>query len=367
MKRIPILVACLAAFAVLSHAQQVQYVEMRITLLWANGQRLNSDKDATGLPSTGDSRSAGSGERVGGNSVSNMEIRVILLNDDGSTVGEGSPDGEGVVKFHVVGSATNPVNGTKSYPAYRLRVRGTNIEEQIIDGLQPGLGDRMTTVELHRKGEKKSAGGGLISAAGLKIPRAAEKEFQKGQKELAKNKLPEARVAFEHAVTIYSKYDQAYNGLGVVLMKQGDPAGGRKAFEQAVAANDKFAPGYVNLARLQALDKNYDAAAASLSRSLSLEPLNAEALSMLCQYDVIREKYDEVPALAQKMHSVPHDGQALGHFAAGSALEHLNRPTDAIYEYMLFIQEDPTSKLAAAAKQEVDRLRQMVGQTNSPQ
>lgn len=334
----------------------VQVVQMRVSLFWADGTRFGEN-----------SRTEGGSTQPVQSSGKNYEIRVRVMGQAGNTIQEQSPSSEGVVTFNLAGIIIRQSDKVRFFPAYTLRILGDGIEEQTIENVQPGMADRTVTVELHRKGEKRPGGGGLVSASSLKLPRGAEKEFQKGQKELAKNKLPEARTAFERAVKIYPKYDQAYNGLGVVLMKQGDAAAGRKAFEQAVAANDKFAPGYVNLARVQAIDKNYDAAAASLSRSLSLEPLNAEALSLLCQYDVIREKYDEVPALAQKMHSVPHDGEALGHFAAGNALEHLNRPTDAIYEYMLFMQEDPTSKLSPAAKQEVDRLRQTVGQASPPQ
>ena len=368
----PRFIRAVIAFAILLAGAtafgQSQNVEMRVTVTWADGRRLGADEgNAPGLPDSAGKTGSATGEHVSGNAVTNMDIRVMLLNDDGSTIAETSPDSEGTVKFLVIGVVMNSATGARSYPSYRLRVRGAAIEETFVDNLQPGLADRMVTVELHRKGEKKAGGGGLVSAAALKIPRKAEKEFARGQKELAKNKLTDAKATFQRAVEIYPKYDTAYNSLGFVLFKLGDTAGAKRAFEQAVAANDKYAPAYVNLARLLAMDKKYDEAAGSLSRSLALEPLNPEALSLLCQYDVIRGKYDDVPGLAMKMHSVPHDGQALGHYAAGNALEHLNRPTDAIFEYMLFMKEDPTSKLSANAKQEVDRLQQLVGQANHPQ
>src|SRR5262249_54346190 len=161
--------------------------------------RLRDTKDVEGLPGASNTKSTGAGDRVGGNSVTNMDIRVILLNEDGSTVRESSPDAEGVVKFIVAGSVTDTATGAKAYPTYRLRVRGTNIEEQFVDNLQPGLADRMVTVEIHKKGEKKG-GGGIVSAAALKIPHKAEKEFQKGQKAFAKNKLQGARDYFQRAI-----------------------------------------------------------------------------------------------------------------------------------------------------------------------
>ena len=152
---------------------QTQNVEMRVTVLWADGSRLSDTKDVDGLPGASNTKSVGAGDRVGGNSVTNMDIRVILLNEDGSTVRESSPDSEGVVKFIVAGSVTDAATGAKQYPTYRLRVRGTTIEEQFVDNLQPGLADRMVTVEIHKKGEKKG-GGGIVSESALKFKQNAE-------------------------------------------------------------------------------------------------------------------------------------------------------------------------------------------------
>jgi tetratricopeptide (TPR) repeat protein len=354
----------LSAFAF----SQSQNVEMRINLFWAGGHRLGASDEGNAPGMAGVSRNVpqGSSDRVAGNSVSNMSIRVVLQNEDGTEVAENSPDGEGVVKFTVLGVVFNSATGTQSFPIYKLIVRGPDIEEQFLENLQPGLADRVVTIELHRKGEKREPGG-LVSTSALKIPRKAESQWNKGSKALAKHKLRDARHYFEKAIAIYPQYDAAYNSLGVTKVMLGEKEAGKKDIEHALAINDHFALAYVNLARLLAGDKDYDGAARALQRSLSIEPLNPDALSLLCQYDVLRGSYAEVPALAQKLHSVPHDGDALGHFAAGNALEHLNRPTEAIFEYMLFMQEAPTDKLAASAKEAVDRLRQQTSQTNNPQ
>lgn len=346
---------------------QSQSVEMQVTLLWANGHhRLSQNDDAElGLPGAATNSQGSGGEALSGNSVSNMDIRISVIGDAGSTVAEDSPDSEGMAKFIVVGSFTNPTTGSRSFPVYRIRVRGSNIEEQFLENVQPGLGDRMVTIELHKKGEKKGAGGGIVSANTLKIPHKAEKEFEKGQKALGKKKLAEALAHFQKSIAIYPSYDAAYNAMGVALRMAGDNAGGQKAFEKAIAINDKFALAYVNLARVLGSQKKFEEAAGYLSRSLSVEPLNPDALSMLCQFDVIRGKYDDVPALAQKLHSIAHDGQALCHYAAGNALEHLNRSAEAIYEYMLFMKEDPTSNLSANARESVDRLRQQLNQAKA--
>lgn len=354
----------LASFAVVllmagTALAQDMYVDMRINIFWADGRRLADVQGMPGVSATQRDTSSGTG-RAPSNSVTNMDIRVRLIGDSGATIGEKSPDSEGVVTFNVLGSTIR--SGAKFFPTYQLRVFGSIIEEVFLENLQPGLGDRSVMVRVHRKGEKDTPGGGLVSATSLKIPSKAQKELDKGNKELAANKFPEAREHFEKAVAIYPQYDMAYNNLGVTLMKLGDQNGGRQAFQKSVEVNDKFAPGYLNLARIQAGEKKYDEAAENLMRSLSVEPLNAEALSLLCQMDLLRGKYEAVPANARKLHSIPHEGQALGHFAAGNALEHLNNPQEAIAEYTLFIKEDPYSNLADNAREAIERLRQKSGE-----
>lgn len=344
----------LLSLATLSNAQD-NLVEFRVNIVWANGSSLSSQQGTVGMPGvTGRQREAGGGTAPS-NTVTNMDIRVRLIGESGATLSEQSPNSEGVVTFTAVGSTT--FNGNRVFPTYQLRVFGSQIEEVFLESVQPGLADRFVTVRIHRKGEK-SGPGGMVSAANLKIPSKAERELEKGSKELSADKLPEARAHFEKAIAIYPQYDMAYNSLGVTLMKMGDSDGGRKAFEKSVEVNDKFAPGYVNLARIQANEKKYDDSAMSLMRSLSIEPLNAEALSLLCQMDLLRGKYEAVPENARKLHSIPHEGQALGHYAAGNALEHLNNPQEAIVEYTLFLKEDPTSNLAQSAQEAITRLRE---------
>lgn len=341
-----------------------QMVQMRVSIVWSDGTHFG-DTSQVNLPNAGSSeRHSAGGQAVTGNTVTNLAIRIQVIASSGGTIAEASPDGEGNAVFSVEGAIQS--GNTIEFPAYNIRVFGPDIDETWAERVRPGQGDSMVTIHIHRKGGKKGPGG-MVSVAALKIPGKAQKQFERGQKALLKNKYSAAHDYFQKAISIYPQYDAAYNALGVTLMKLNDPKGGRAAFENAIRINDKFAPAYVNLARVLGGEQQYDAAANALHRSLSIEPLNPEALSMLCQYDVLRGSYAEVPGLAQKLHSVPHDGQALGHFAAGNALEHLNRPSEAIFEYMLFLKEAPTDRLAANAKNAVERLRGQTSQANNPQ
>jgi len=309
----------------------------------------------------GTSRDTGSTAPVRGNSVSNMSIRIQVRNDMGQVVAESSPSSQGDATFTLVASVTN-VRGVKEDVVYRVRIYGPDIEEENIENVDPGGGDRFLNITIRRKGEKHGQGG-VVSANSLKIPGKAEKEFTRGTKALDEKKLPEAREHFEKAIELYPSYDLAYNGLGATLIEMKDIEGARTAFKKAIQVNDKFAGGYRNLARISAGDKDYATAVDLLQRSLALEPLNPEAPSRLCQFDYLLGKDTEVPELARKLHSLPHDGMELAHYAAASSLERMNKPDEAIGEYTLFLKEAPAgSNLVTTAKDSIERCRQKLNE-----
>jgi tetratricopeptide (TPR) repeat protein len=360
MRKLCRLLISLATLGVLAQAQ-VQNVQFKVVLTWANGGNFSDKQDVTGMPGVqGTSRDAGGTNPVRGNIASNISIRIQVRNDMGQVVAETSPGDQGDATFTIAGSVTNP-RGVKQDVIYQVRITGPDIEEEDIEGVDPASGDRILNVTIRRKGEKRGKGG-VVSANALKIPGKAEKEFNRGNKALDEKKLPEAIDHFQKAIELYPKYDVAYNGLGATLVEMKDISGARKAFERSVEVNDKFAGGYRNLARIYASEKDYVKASELLQRSLSLEPLNAEALSSLCQFDYLLGKDTEVPELARKLHGMPHDGMELAHYAAASSLERMNRPDEAIGEYLLYLKEAPNSNLAATAKASIERCRQKLNE-----
>lgn len=337
-------------------------VQFKVVLSWASGGGFSDKQDVSGMPGVqGTSRDAAGTRPIIGNSVSNMAIRIQVQNDMGQTVAETSPSSQGDANFTLIGTVTSD-RGLKQDVIYRVRVSGTDIEEENIENVDPAGGDRVLNISIRRKGEKQ-VGGGVVAANTLKIPGKAEKEYNRGNKALEDKKLPEAREHFEKAIEFYPSYDLAYNGLGATLIEMKDVEGARKAFQKSIEVNDKFAGGYRNLARISASEKDYAKAANLLERSLALEPLNPEALARLCQFDYILGKDADVPDLARKLHGMPHNGMELAHYAAGSSLERLNKPDEAIGEYTLFLKEaQPSSNLVNAAKASIDRCRQKLNE-----
>jgi tetratricopeptide (TPR) repeat protein len=344
---------------VVSSLAQDQYVEFRIHVSFQTNLS-NSTGSTNGQGTAGaDSKNrSDSGPPGRMDSMSAMQMTIQVMDSEGGgVIAEGSPNSEGVAKFTVLGSAVR--GGRRLIPNYRVRIFGSEIEEEWADGVQPGGGDRNLMMSVRRKGEKPAGktDKGMVSASGLKIPPKADKELEKGNKALADNKLDAAKEHINKAIEIYPQFDQAYNMLGVVLLKTGDAAGGKKAFEKAVELNDKFARAYVNLAKLSMQEKQYDQAITLINKSLSVEPMNPEAVSTICLASSMTSKFEDVAANSRKLHALPHDGMNLCHFAAGVALTNLKRSTDAITEYNLYLSEaKPNDPLIAKARDAIEEL-----------
>jgi tetratricopeptide (TPR) repeat protein len=277
-----------------------------------------------------------------------MQIHIQLQDPSGGTLQEVLPRSDGQVRLTVC---------TNLY--YRIRVTGPDIEEATLDNLQPGRGDRLVSVVLHRKlteGERK-AKEATISAQRLHVPKKAQKALEKGDAALKDGKLEQARKHYEKAINIYPQFEEAGNDLGIVLMQQGKKAEGKAAFERAVATNSRYAPAQVNLAKIAFDEKRYDDAYLLAKQALSSEPLNTGALFVGAEAAFFKGDFAETVSLTRTLHSLPHQQYALAHFLAAKSLEAQQQPAAALAEYQTFLEEDPSDPNAARARQLMSLLR----------
>lgn len=355
------LLLALASLATSSHAQE-NYVDFRVYVGY--GSRVGPG-DAPGQAGVTSNDRGGAPGQHSSDTLTNLQVRVQVINDNGSTVGESSPTNEGYAVFRVVGSIIIGQN-TRVFPTYRVRVFGPEIEEAWAENVQPGLADRILNMTVHRKGEKTEiakSGTGTVSASGLAVPSKAQKELDKGNEALSEEKFDKAKQHFEKAIQIYPQFDQAYNNLGVVLMKTGDKAAGKQAFEKALAVNDKSARAYVNLGKIAVQEERYDEALKLFTSSLTIEPLNSEAFNGICQAGVMGKDFEQVVSAAKKIHGMPHDNMPLCHFAAGFAYQNLNKPDEALAEYNLYLKEASMGDaLVAKAREAIEEINKSAEQ-----
>lgn len=187
---------------------------------------------------------------------------------------------------------------------------------------------------------------GSISAASLNIPSKAAQEFDKGLEAFNKKETDKAKIRFSKAVELYPRYAAAYNNLGVISMQAGNLLEGEDFFRKAVHADEHYAPPYLNLAKaIMPQNKNQEAIEL-LVKASSLDPLNAEILSILAMLELQTGSHSKAAANARKAHNVAHERFAVCHFIAGRALEAQNLPLQALEEYKMFLKEAPDSPSA---------------------
>jgi tetratricopeptide (TPR) repeat protein len=197
---------------------------------------------------------------------------------------------------------------------------------------------------------------GTVAALRLTVPAPARKAFEQAGDAMRQQHWQESRALFEAAIRGYPQYDLAYNGLGMVEVELNQVDAARESFSKAVELNPDFPAAYRNLARISFAQRNYEEADAFLVKSLEGEPLNVWALSSASNAELLIHKYSDAIAHARKAHSVPHSGLAGVHFVAALALEATQQPAEAVREYQMYLQEDPTGRDAERARKAIARL-----------
>jgi len=283
--------------------------------------------------------------------------RIQLLNSLESYVGEVFSDNQGEADFRV------------SPGSYVLRISGPNVEDTTtpVFRLLCNEGTHFENVDVKMKAGSEAgsestvvspaAPGSTVAAVDLNVPDKAHKEFEKGSAALQHNDLAAARKAFEKAIQIYPQYAGAYNNLGLIAMKSGDRAAALAAFQQAVRINDHYPLACINLARLLLPDKKYSEAQELLSRALSTDPLNLDALTMLADVQLETAHYDQAINTAWKVHSMPHEGYSVVHIMAALAFEARHMPQEAAVEYATYLKESPNGPAAQRAAAALAKLQ----------
>ena len=248
---------------------------------------------------------------------------------------------------------------------HRIRITGPNI--QTYEGeleITRSETSHVERIRVHRAQGGREVGesppGGLVPAVRLRIPAPARKAFEKGTEAMRQQLWQKSRASFETAIREYPQYDMAYNGLGVVQIQLNDVEAARQAFSKAIELNPDFAGANRNLARILLMEHKNGEALPLLKRSLTAEPENAWALTNAANSELLVHDFSDALLYARKAHSVPHEGFASVHIVAARALEATQRPTEALAEYRLYLDEDPSGPDATRAREAIARITSLV-------
>src|SRR4051812_12505302 len=278
-----------------------------------------------------------------------LHARVDLLDVTGALQYSNYTNNDGMVEFKLITPGV-----------YRIRTGAADMEAFTSDLFELRQGDFSTsqTVALRQKNTAQGIGvGGTVSAAELKIPGKARKEFDKAAQAVDKGDLPEAKKHFQKAIDIYPEYARAYNDLGVVFMRSGERERGRQSFEKAIALDNKYSEALLNLAKVRVAEKNTTVAEELLLRAVANSPANPEMLTVLANVQLMENKYAEAAANASKVHGIGDAQYPIAHWIAGRAYEVQHKDAQAINEYTIFLKESPSGTQADEARASLKTLR----------
>ena len=262
-------------------------------------------------------------------------VRVQLLSNTRTPIAETFTRDDGTATFS--GVTAND---------YSVRVTSPDIEEASASfTIYPRqvVHTEYVIVRLKEAAIAKTSNQTSVSTASLNVPEKAINELDKGIRAMNQNKDKDAEKHISKALLVYPRFAAAWNARGALAMKSGDADTGRSMFEQALKMDDHFSEAYVNLAKLLMVQNKTADADTLLKKSITVNPRDVNALSLLANLDLTTGKLDEAVANAQKVHSLPHPNASVVHLIAATAFQRKGVYPDAAAEYRLFLQESPNS------------------------
>jgi Flp pilus assembly protein TadD len=209
----------------------------------------------------------------------------------------------------------------------------------------------------------------FVSVSDLRVPASAVKEFGKANQMIGHQQWSKAAGRLHKAVTLYPSYAAAYNNLGAVYSRMGDPAQARSAFQQAMVLDDHLAAAYLNLARVDLAEKNFADAESLLSKASSLDAPNANELNLLAYAELMNQHLDQALDTTRRGHTAQLPHHAFLHLIAAHVYEQEKKISDSVGELQTYLKEEPAAVQAAEVKKAIATLQAQVAnsqQTSGP-
>lgn len=282
-------------------------------------------------------------------SACDVTTRVTLTGIEGPAAG-GSPNSDCEVEFSGI-----PVG------SYHVTVSGLHFSTVDTGNISfQSAGPHEVEVKVNGGGTGSangSQGSPLVGVADLNIPSRARKEFDKANELIGKKDFGKAIQRLNKAIAIYPAYSGAYNNLAVIYARLGDNAREREALQTAISANDRNAPAYVNLGRMNIKAGNFSEAEAALSKASALDPTDGMTMVLLTYVEFMDRHIDEAIASSRKAHSLQQGPHALVHQVAARAFELKHDDANAIAQLKLLLEEEQTGPRAEGARKELANLQ----------
>jgi tetratricopeptide (TPR) repeat protein len=268
--------------------------------------------------------------------------RVALIGNNGFAVAETSANGECLAEFSEVpaGKYRVAVSGGDAVNTDEGDIEITSVITQELEIRARHTGDSVSA----------SSSASFVSVSDLRIPSNAAKEFGRASRMIAKQDWSKAMDRLHKALATYPAYAAAYNNLGAVYSRVGNLTQARAAFEQAIALNDHLAPAYVNLARINFLEKDFSGAESLLNKAASLCALTADELNLLAYSQLLNQHAEEALETSRRGHATQVAHHAFLHLVAAHVYEQQGELDASIGELQTYLSEEPAASRSAEVK-----------------
>jgi tetratricopeptide (TPR) repeat protein len=279
-------------------------------------------------------------------------LRIELLSSSGASVGGiadiRTTDGNGGLTFDGVSGGY-----------YRIRVSGPDIETTTGNVIAAGgvIGPKHVTENM--RVWLTTAGSNVEgSTVTANIPEAAQKEFELGSKEMDEKHWEEAKNHFQKAITLFPKYVEALNSLGLVEIQLKDGEGAVKAFRSATQIDPSLPRANLYLGQFYYDNHQYKEAEPYFLHSAAYLPRSAQILTALAYVELQNGETELALKNARKVPALPdHKHYAISHLYAAQALAGRGKDDEIAKEYKEYLKEAPDSILAPRVKDALAHLR----------
>jgi len=189
----------------------------------------------------------------------------------------------------------------------------------------------------------------VIDARVAAIPADATKEFDAGQKAVNRNDFAGAIPHLRKAISLYPKYAEAYQLLGVAQLQTQQGPQAESSLVKALEIEDRMPRVQYLLGVLYARTNRANLAEKPLSRFADLDPQNPDAHFELAKVCFALNKFPDAETHARKSIEL-HETNTGIHAVLGYALLRQNKPKDARQAFQRFLKLDPNSPMAADVK-----------------
>jgi len=203
---------------------------------------------------------------LGQNSAMMADASTGSMNDAGlGGVSGGSTRGAGGMGSSGRGVSERDLMGCE----VRATLAGFRSDVVNLNGRRAMDNPDIGTIILHRLAK---VDGFTFSGTSAYAPKDAKKAYDKAREAEKKNKTADAERDLQKAVEIYPKYAVAWYELGMLYQQDKKLDEAKKCYAESLKADSKFVSPYGQLARLAALEQNWEQTAEYSSKSLKLNP-----------------------------------------------------------------------------------------------